>query len=143
MAQAMIDKPLVISLGDDLTPGLARAVVRNWWPWVRVATAREAIRSPLARRRAPLVILQTGPDPVETVTAVRYFRAPWRRSPVVIVEQGEGPVAEPLLRGEGVVCFLNAGEVEPELLEDLVEAVHADMATRPGPSGSPIAARSA
>lgn len=126
MSKVLIDKPLVISLGETLSPGLARVVVRNWWPWVKARTAREALRSDAARCRAALVLLQAGRDPLETIQLVRFLRAPWRRSAVVVIEAGEDPVSEMALRREGVACFLSASDVEPELIEDLVASILSD-----------------
>lgn len=123
--------PLVITLGEELTPGLARAVVRNWWPWLKVRSARAAFRSELFRKTVPLVLLQAGGDPFEVLQVIRFLRAPWRRTPVVVIEDTAGSACELTMRGEGVVCFLAASEVEPELVEDLVSSI----VNRPGEQG--------
>ncbi|CAG0949966.1 hypothetical protein PHYC_00145 [Phycisphaerales bacterium] len=126
MPEVKADKPLVISLSEELTPGLARAVVRNWWPWLKVGSARAAIRSEMFRRRVPLVLLETGADSFEVVQIVRFLRAPWRRTPVVIIEREQESTYEMLFRGEGVACFLSSAEVDPELIEDMVASILID-----------------
>lgn len=137
MPEVKADIPLVISLGDELTPGLARAVVRNWWPWLKARTARAAIRSEMFRTPVPLVLLHAGGDSFEVLQIVRFLRAPWRRTPVVIIEEAGESANELALRGEGVVCFLSASEVEPELIEDLVESILVNPAGASGGANEP------
>lgn len=111
------NSPLVVTLCDTLTPGLARAVVRNWWPWIKVQTAKDVSRSSAVRKRPLVVLLQSGQDASETAAIVRFFRAPWRQTPVVVIDDDGG--CELSLRGEGVACFLSGSQVEPELIEEL------------------------
>lgn len=113
-----------------MVPGLGRAVVRNRWPWVLARTAREAIGAGMSRGRVPLVILQAGLSTQECVALAKFFKAPWRRAPLIVVETGEslrgepeGKSCEASLRAEGVSCFLSGPGATAELIEELVESM--------------------
>lgn len=131
MAQRLLNNPLVITLSETLAPGLARAVVRNWWPWIKANKAKDITSGAIGRKRPLLVVLQAGRDPAETAAVVRFFRAPWRQTPVVVIDDDGG--SELALRGEGVACFLSGSQVEPELIEELAQSLVAQQleATKP------------
>jgi hypothetical protein len=146
LAQRLLNTPLVITLGETLAPGLARAVVRNWWPWIKAKKAQDITRGAVGRKRPLLVVLQAGREPAETAALVRFFRAPWRQTPVVVIDDDGG--SELALRGEGVACFLSGSQVEPELIEELAESLvaqHLESAkparTEPAPAQTEPAKR--
>jgi hypothetical protein len=110
-----------------MTPGLARAVVRNNWPWVSGRTGREAVRLTLTLPRSPLVMVQTGASVEDATTVVQFFRAPWRKTAVVVIDgRGDGSV-EAAMRGEGVFCFLSGTDAEPDAIEELAAAMLAEL----------------
>lgn len=120
--------PLIAVVNDEMVPGLARAVVRNGWPWISGRTGRETLRGALLLPRTPLVMVQAGSSVDEAVVVVRFFRAPWRKTPVVVVDaRGDGEV-EAAMRQEGVFCFLSGTDAEPDAIEELTNAMLADLA---------------
>lgn len=128
MSTRICNKPLVIVVRDEMAPGLARAVIRNGWPWVSGRTGREAVKGTLTLPRTPLVMVQTGPSVDDATTVVRFFRAPWRKTPVVVVDtRGDGEI-EAAMRGEGVFCFLSGSDAEPDAIEELAAAMLAELA---------------
>jgi DNA-binding NarL/FixJ family response regulator len=112
---------LVIVLNGPVIPSLARLAMRQGWPVMKMASAKQAAPRVL-RRQANVHVVQVSACMDEEADLIRLLRAAPRRVPLVAVSTLHDPWVERAAREAGADCYL-PGLESPEVLQRMIESL--------------------
>jgi DNA-binding NarL/FixJ family response regulator len=112
---------VVVVLDEPVVPSLARLAVRQGWPVLKMATARQAVPVVL-RHQADLHVVQVSVCVDESLDLIRSLRAAPRKVPILAVAAMHQPRVERAVRQAGASCYVPGSE-SLEVLQRVVASL--------------------